>query len=153
MSKKGQGEVIGLLVIVVLIVIIMGIFIFFAFSGNGSSTDSFKRNLQASRLADAILQYTPPCPGEQTKDIRDVLRKCDFKLDNEICGKPCTKLVEEEIKNIVNSVNIAQSFYEYGIKVEKEDKIVQISTCDPGIVDRSVISSNTVLTVKVCNIQ
>ncbi len=149
--KKGQTEVFGLIVIVILIVLILGFVIMFAIGGIGNDNNTVRKNLQAHKMADAILQYTPPCPNEVQKDMRKIIKECDFATNTQICGKPCTDLLTTETKNIIDSIHAVQPTIQYGATIEKGQKTLQIAQCasDTIITDKTPDPAFT-FTISLC---
>ena len=149
--KKGQTEVFGLIVIVILIVLILGFVILFAIGGIGNDSNTVRKNLQAHKMADALLQYTPPCPNEVQKDLRKIIKECDFTTNTQICGQPCTDLITKESKNIIDSIHAVQPTLQYGLTIEKGPKNLQIAQCtsDNILTDRTPDPAFT-LTVSLC---
>lgn len=127
--KKGQTEILGLLVIVILAVIIIGLVIAFVVGGTGKDRDTLRKNLQTTKMSDAILQYTPECPGEVTKDLRKIIKDCDFTTNNQICGQSCKELISTESKNIMRSVESKQPLLTYGLSIKKGENVLAVSEC------------------------
>lgn len=149
--KKGQTEIFGLIVIVILIVLILGFVILFALGSIGHDSNDIRKNLQAHKMADAILQYTPACPNEAQKDMRKIIKDCDFTANTQICGKPCVDLITSESKSIIDSVHAVQPTIQYGLTLEKAGKTLTIAQCtsDTIITDRTPDPAFS-LTVQLC---
>lgn len=129
MKKKAQAEMLGLLVIIILIVVVIGIFIAFSISSTGKDKDTLRKNLQTTKMSDAVLQYTPNCPGEVQKDMRKIIKDCNLEENNAICGQPCKELITTEIKNIIRSIEAQQPSLTYGINITKESQTLAIQGC------------------------
>lgn len=98
--RKGQTEIIGLLVIVVLFVIIF--FLFLAFSGKNGDEMELRQSLESSNFLTAMMFYTPNLDsGSCGKQIRDIIEEC--RENKIICEEDCKEFLDDEIRNILNA--------------------------------------------------
>lgn len=149
MKRRGQTEILGLLVIVVLFVVILTFYLSFSLKPQPKS--ALKQSIQANYINDAILKYTPPCGEEVIKSIRDIIKECDFQANNQICGRPCKTLLLEESKSIIG---LADSRYGYSFKIKKtknnKDSIIDVIKCNgDGITDNQIIYGAEI-NLKIC---
>ena len=95
--RKGQTEVIGLLVIVILFIIIF--FIFLAFSSKDEGERELRQSLESSNSLRAMMFYTPKDTDGNLcgKQIREIIEEC--RENKIICGVNCKEFLDEEINN------------------------------------------------------
>lgn len=93
--KKGQTEIVGLVIVVIILVILALIFLKFYITGNGDK-DSSVKSVQANNLVNAIKMVTM-C----NQNIGDAIIACCN--NNDFCGGDACRLSIEEIKKIMDS--------------------------------------------------
>ena len=152
MKRKGQTEIMGLIVIVVLFMVILMVYVSFSLKPKEEKT--LKQQIQADYMLDAILKYTPEC-GDVVKSMRDIIKECDFESNQEVCGRPCMDLLKEESKNIVE-LNKETKKYGYDLYIKKTknnaEKRIEISKCssDVKMADNQPIFGGASVNLAIC---
>lgn len=151
MAQKGQTEIIGLMVIVILFIVILMFYI--AVKLRPEIKTPLKESVQSSYMLNAILLYMPDCGSESAKLIKEIIQRCDFDANNNICGKPCKKLIEDNAKNIIN---LANNKYGYNFEITKRDKkVLSYNTrCDAKTITKisnnQPISGGVIVNLDIC---
>ena len=91
--KKGQSEVIGLVIIVLILIVVGLIFLKFYLSKGNSNKESIS-NIKANNLVNAIKSVSI-C----NNNMADAIIACCTK--KEFCGKDACQLINEEINDIL----------------------------------------------------
>lgn len=127
--RKGQTEIMGLLVIVILFIIIF--FIFIIFSARNTDEKELRGSIESSNMLRAMMFYTPENCNQQ---IRDIAKECARKKDKLVCDKTCTEILDKEIPNILDAgMNKPYSFF---LKAGSYQITLSNGECNIGIVDR-----------------
>lgn len=92
LNKKGQSEVIGLVVIVLILIVVGLIFLRFYLTNESNNKESVS-NIKANNLVSAIKQASV-CNG----DMVDVIVSCCS--NKEFCGRDSCQLANDEIRKI-----------------------------------------------------
>lgn len=113
--KKGQTEIVGLLIVVILLVI-GGLFYvkFVVLKPESKGADEIVQ-VQAYNLMNSILNIKL-CNNNVT--VRDAIKACKF--GNMLCGQDACSYLENELKSII-SVSTPKDYLDYEFKAGKPD--------------------------------
>ena len=131
--KKGQTEIIGLMVIVILF--IFGGMIYIMFAGKtdeGSITRDITQSTKVQNMLDAFIQITP-CHTKIPFDQMDkIIKNCYISEGKDlICGIECKKLIEDTLETMIKEYNSKQKYY-FKILDKKSEEFIKINEkCPP----------------------
>ena len=126
--KKGQIEIIGLVVIVIMLVVLLIIYFQFNLSNNNDNyLDEVRVNSQTSSFLAAFMKTTNP-------KISDFLIQCG--------GGSCTEL-DRIVREIMNEIYPSKK---YSFEFKKDDRLIHsIKNCEKTIPQSNKIKENNVV--------
>ena len=96
--KKGQADIIGLLVIVILLVVIGGLYISFSSRPESTATRATLTSVQLNSFMESIRDYSV-CPGQ---GLEKAAKPC-LNGNTEFCGGKACDIIEKEMINLMNA--------------------------------------------------
>jgi hypothetical protein len=139
--KKGQIEIVGLMIIVLLL--FFGLIFYFQFSSK-DSTDFIKQaeeNLEVSNMLSTIRQYTV-CENTQ---MSDVIKECTEK--GFICDEAACEIVGREIPQLLSIYGWEENAYMFYIGEE----LYSPTTCSGNTLVDEYISNGFSIRLVYCN--
>jgi len=112
--KRGQSEIIGLLVIVILIIVIFGIYVSLSGGSGKEQSRNTKTVVELNNLLRSAMHYTI-CPDT---DLQKAFINC-LESEPETCGKDSCETAKKEFSRIVKAYEADQG-WELGYVLEKE---------------------------------
>ena len=117
MSKKGQTEMIGLVIIMLLLLAIGIVFIKFSVSGKDDNLYELRTNIETANLLKAMLKV-----DADGMNIGDMIIECEN--DNAKCNKP-----RQIINDIMNKALKPGSSYKFIASAENRD-FLDLGSCE-----------------------
>jgi len=112
--KRGQSEIIGLLVIVILIIVIFGVYVSLSGGNDKEQLRNTKTMIELNNLLRSVMHYTI-CPDT---DLQKALTNC-LESEPETCGKDSCETAEKEFSRIIRAYEADQG-WKLGYVLEKE---------------------------------
>ena len=124
--KKGQMEMIGLVIVVVLIIIGGMFYITFSLRGKDKTQeqDQHLQSIQANNLVNAIVKIKI-C---ENKSVGEAIVLCD--TNKQICGENACDFVKNEIERIIQSFSNENYFF---FVKRGENEVFSFGNCDYGV--------------------
>jgi hypothetical protein len=126
--KKGQIEIIGLVVIVIMLVVLLIVYFQFNLSNNNDNyLDEVRQNSQTSSFLAAFMKTTSP-------NVSDLLVRCG--------GGSCNEL-DRVVKEMMNEVYPSRK---YSFEFKKDDSVIySIKNCAETLPQRNKIKENNAI--------
>jgi len=147
--KKGQMEMIGLVIVVVLIIIGGLFYITFSLKGkdNTKEQDQHLQSITANNLVNALIKIRI-C---ENKSVGQAIALCD--VNEQLCGENACDFVKKEVEGIISSVTDKN----YLFFVNKgENELFNVGNCSYGISSvpyrLDVDSTSYDVVLRLCNV-
>src|SRR3989344_1612974 len=110
--RKGQTEIIGLVVVIILLIVIGFIYLSFSLMPKQDSA-VIRKGVEVSNMLNAILKYTPDgCSGDS---VNDIIVDCRSNLP--VCGDlNCNSFLATQIRDIIITLIDGRTTYEFAVK-------------------------------------
>lgn len=123
MSKKGQAEAMGLLILLILVLLLGFLYLRFSLRGEDKDYASVRESIAAHDLLRALLQL-----NIHEESFQDLTIACYY--DSASCG-----ILRQRVQEIFGSVFTGPNTYHLLLKAE-DQTLVDEGTCSQGIVGR-----------------
>lgn len=141
--KKGQVEIIGLMVIVILIIVIA--FIFIRISTTPEKKDVIRENVEVTNLLNAMMKMTP-CESIYPRDsMVDIVLECETGVS--YCGMDCKSYIKQEIENVMD--NLGKERYEFNIKKNGVDWL-NVGSCGGDVFSDKYVNPGFIAQLMLC---
>lgn len=151
--RKGQTEIMGLMVIVILLVLIGSFALVFSMRKSSNSQD-ITQSVEVGNFLNAMMKFTPCLEDEERTSLEVVIKNC-YKDKVDYCDKNCNDYIEEVVDDILShEVNKTKGTYLFEIK-DENNNFLQVGKCTGSRVDADkypiqVGSSSLVAWLKIC---
>ncbi|MFH1331805.1 MAG: hypothetical protein ABIH63_00790 [archaeon] len=110
--RRGQMEILGLVVIVVLFIFGGLIYIFFMSRPADTSMPETRQSAEVSNLLNTMMKVTP-CTDKPSDTLEDIIQNCYlFSGNSDYCGNPsCKSYVNEVVGNVTKAYNRNWLYY------------------------------------------
>jgi len=129
--KKGQTEIIGLMVIVILFIFVGLIYIMFAGKEDtGSLTRDVTQSVKVQNMLDSYTQFTPCYTELPYPQMREVIMDC-YTSGEKTCGEDCETLITETLDDMIKAYSSSQE-YQFIIRDPKKEEFIIVGEECPG---------------------
>tara|TARA_Y100000310_G_scaffold340265_1_gene435405 strand:- start:2639 stop:3121 length:483 start_codon:yes stop_codon:yes gene_type:complete len=125
-TRKGQTEVMGLLVIVILLVFLGLIYLGFVMSKGPGELSTIRTNIEAENSLKAVMNVN--LDDIDDKSVVDMVVDCGY--DAQKCN-----LLENALKDVFGVILKPEEDFSYSVAMD-EDEILAFGNCELGIVSR-----------------
>ncbi len=137
--KRGQTEIMGLMVIFILFIFIGLIYLKFSGGPTEEPMATSRTNLEGANMVSAMMSYTI-C---EDKSFMDALKMCKDEDNAQLCGAPSCDTVKATAEGIVKAV-MGNSTYQFTIISNGQD-IVKVPEKDVKCTQMTVNTFNNTL--------
>lgn len=125
--KKGQTEIMGLMVIVILLVVIGSFALVFSVRKNNNSQD-ITQSVEVGNFLSSMMKFTPCLEDEERTSLEVIIKNC-YKDKVDYCNENCKDYIEDVVDDVLShEVNKTKGTYLFEIN-DENNNFLQVGKC------------------------
>lgn len=132
--RKGQTEIIGLVVIVLLLVVIGTLFVVFSSKTETNPNQEIRESMEVNNFLSSIMQFTPCLEDEKRNSMLDIIKKCYSNEITDYCNEPCDSYVKNVADDILKN-EIDKGTYVFRVIDPEKNDFLKVGNCTGSKVD------------------